>query len=416
MTHEEKSREEAVVHLGLSRRALLTAGGAAVVGAAGGAAIARAVPAETSASEIPPTVLNGVDRAQTYPFYGTHQSGVETPAQMHSVFLGMNLLNASRQDAESVLRIVTDDAARMMAGTPALTDTEPEIAANPAGLTLTTGVGHSLFPAIGREDLIPAHFPVIPAFKTDAFEDSWGSTDFVVHIGSNDPLNLTHAVRLLSKELSTLTSIAWVQDGFLSAGPANSSGEASRNLMGQVDGTVNPRSGSEEFSKVVWIPEGAGWSAGGTVLVLRRLRMLMDDWDVMDRPAKELAIGRTLDTGAPLGGSAETDPMDFTATDDLGLPVIPMNAHARVAHAATVEEMILRRPFNYNNGFVNGKQDLGLLFAAYSADPRRSFIPMQERIAELDAFNRWNTTIGSATYLILPGVREGDFLGRALFA
>lgn len=416
MTHEENISEEAVVHRRLSRRALLAVGGAAVVGAAGGAAIARAVPTEGVSSGPPPSVLNGVDRAQTYPFYGKNQSGVETPAQMHSVFLALNLQSASRADAESVLRIVSDDAARMMAGSPALTDTEPEIATDPAGLTVTVGVGHSLFAAIDREDLIPAHFPTIPAFKTDALENNWGSTDFVLHIGSNDPLNVTHAVRLLSKELSTLTSVAWAQEGFLSAGPANARGEASRNLMGQVDGTVNPRAGTPDFQKVVWIPEDAGWSAGGTVLILRRLRMLMDDWDVMDRPAKELAIGRTLDTGAPLGGTAETDPMDFTATDNLDLPVIPMNAHARVAHAATVEEMILRRPFNYDSGFANGKHDLGLLFAAYTSDPRRSFIPMQERIAELDAFNRWNTTIGSSTYLVLPGAREGDFLGSALFA
>ena len=34
---------------------------------------------------------------------------------------------------------------------------------------------------------------------------------------------------------------------------------------------------------------------------------------------------------------------------------------------------------------------VGLLFAAYMRDPTSSFIPMQTRIAEQDAFNRWNS-------------------------
>jgi dye decolorizing peroxidase len=57
---------------------------------------------------------------------------------------------------------------------------------------------------------------------------------------------------------------------------------------------------------------------------------------------------------------------------------------------------------------------MGLLFAAYMRDPRTSFIPMQERIAASDAFNRWNTTVGSATYLIPAGAREGRFIAEGL--
>lgn len=402
----------------ITRRGLLTAGGAAVVGAASGAVIMRAVSDnDATTTETPrPAVSNGVDRSKTYAFHGAHQAGVETPAQMYSTFLGLNLREKSAQKGEAVLRILTDDAERMMRGEPSLIDSDPDLALNPAGLTVTVGLGRDFFAAVDREDMVPGQFPEIPSFSTDALDPYWDSTDLLIHVGSDDPVTLAHAVRVLTKDLSTLCTVEWVQQGFGAAGPANEGGSAGRNLMGQVDGTVNPQMNTTDFDRTVWIGEEGGWAAGGTVAVIRRIRMLMDDWDAMDRSAKELAIGRTLDTGAPLGGVAESDAVDLDARDSNGLPLIPGNAHVRVAHANTPEEMILRRPFNYDAGFVDGKQDLGLIFAAYTKDPSKSFIPMQERIAANDAFNRWNTTIGSSTYVILPGVERGDYLGSALFS
>ena len=127
-------------------------------------------------------------------------------------------------------------------------------------------------------------------------------------------------------------------------------------------------------------------------------------------------MGRHIDTGAPLGGTDESDPVPFDATDELGLPVIPQDAHIRVAHAATPAEMILRRPYSYDAGMRDGTSDVGLIFAAYARDPRASFIPMQERIAESDAFNQWNTTIGSAVYILPGGVAEGGYLAEDLLA
>jgi len=185
--------------------------------------------------------------------------------------------------------------------------------------------------------------------------------------------------------------------------------------MGQVDGTVNPLPGSPQFDTAVWTGAEPAWAAGGTVVIVRRIRMLLDEWDRMDVAAKEMVIGRRLDNGAPLGGDSEEDPVRLDVLDDSGLPVIPSSAHVRIAHAESDEEMILRRPYTYDAGFIDGVQDAGLIFAAYTADPRRSFIPMQQRLADKDAFNRWNTTIGSATYLIPPGCAEGDYIASGLF-
>ena len=93
--------------------------------------------------------------------------------------------------------------------------------------------------------------------------------------------------------------------------------------------------------------------------MLRRIRMHLDTWEVLDRPVQETVIGRVISTGAPLGGTSETDPVPFDAVDANGLPVIAADAHVRVAHAATTAEMILRRPYSYDNGMRDGTNDVG---------------------------------------------------------
>ena len=409
----------------LTRRGLLAAGGAAILGAASGCTVASdaggssspaaaGTPAPTgSAIADSPAVVPG---ATAYPFHGPHQSGVDTPPALLQTFLGLDLRDPSPQAADAVLRLVSDDAARLTQGQPALGDTEPEIAANPAGLTITVGLGRPLFVRTGLADRIPDALVEIPPFATDRLEKGWEQTDLLLQIGSDDPLTLGHTVRMLTKDLSTLTRVRWVQQGFRAAAPAVPGTSTTRNLMGQVDGTVNPLPGTPPFDEVVWIDEGPDWAVGGTVLVLRRIRMLLDEWDILDRETQENVIGRRIDTGAPLGGEKEGDPVLFDAVDDNGLPLIPADAHIRVAHAPTTGEMILRRPYSYDDGMRDGTNDMGLLFAAYTRDPAASFIPMQERIAASDAFNRWNVTVGSASYLIPAGAAEGGYLAQGLFA
>lgn len=413
----------------VTRRGVLAAGGAALLGAAGGLALgistAPGTPtatrpvrlAEPASSPSPSaTSVSSTPPVEAIAFHGVHQAGVATPPTTYQTFVGLDLRRDSRDDAAAVMRLVTDDAARMTQGRPALADTEPEIAATPAGLTVTVGLGRTLFERLGLQDRIPGQLAPIPSFTTDRFERPWGQTDLLLQVGADDPLTLSHAVRMLTKDVSTLTRVAWLQPGFRSPQPALPGSHASRNLMGQVDGTVNPRTGTPDFDEVVWLPDGTDWWSNGTVLVLRRIRMLLDTWEILDRSAQEAVIGRRLDTGAPLGATAEADPVPFDGTDDRGLPLIARDAHVRVAHASTTREMILRRPYSYDAGMREGTNDVGLLFAAYMQDPRTSFVPMQQRIATSDAFNRWNTTIGSAAYLLPGGVAPGGVLAEAAFA
>ncbi|MDD2857444.1 MAG: Dyp-type peroxidase [Candidatus Nanopelagicales bacterium] len=395
----------------VSRRGLLAVGGAGILGAAGGFIVGRESAPMTS--DQPATAATAA-APQTYDFHGAHQAGISTPAQQHAAYLGINLQERSTNALAAVLRLVSDDAARMMAGKPALADPSGMLAATASGLTITVGLGHRAFELPGMQASRPEAFAALPAFATDAFEPGWGDTDLLVHIGSQDPLVLSHAIRVITVDLSTLARIAWIQQGFRAL--PDPSGATGRNLMGQVDGTVNPVPGTAEFDETVWMQHPSPAINGGTVLILRRIRMLLDTWDVLDTGAKELVIGRDLSTGAPLGGTSERDPMPLAATNDLGLPVIPTDAHARLAHASTPRTRILRRPYSYDHGMHAGTNDVGLLFVAYTQDPRDSFIPMQRRLAESDALNRWVSTIGSASYFVPPGVREGGFIGEGLLA
>ena len=395
-----------------SRRGLLAVGGAGILGAAGGYLLGHETqaPPESPTVDAPPLSSAEVP----YPFYGAHQSGISTPAQLHAAYVGVNLKERTRDSIEAVLRLVSDDAARMMRGQPALADPEGMLSVPSAGLTITVGLGHALFEVPGMTMRKPEAFRALPAFSNDAIEPGWGDTDFLIHIGSDDPLQLAHTIRVITLDLSTLTDVAWIQKGFRAVAPV--SGATGRNLMGQVDGTVNPIPGSAAFDETVWMQSPSTAIAGGTVMIVRRIRMLLNTWDALDRDAKELVIGRSLTNGAPLGAVNETDPLPLDATDELGLPVIPRDSHARLAHATTEKSRILRRPYSYDHGMRNGTNDVGLLFVAYTQDPQTSFIPMQQRLAKSDALNRWIRTIGSASYFAPPGAREGSFIGEGLLS
>jgi dye decolorizing peroxidase len=187
-----------------------------------------------------------------------------------------------------------------------------------------------------------------------------------------------------------------------------------RNLMGQVDGTANLRTGAE-LERHVWdFGHEQPWFAGGTVAVIRRIRADLDTWDGLDRSSKESAVGRRLDTGAPLTGRHEFDEPDLAATRG-GIPIIPPNAHIALARHRTDDERMLRRAYNYDDPPGAGQTtDCGLIFVAYQRDPARQFVPVQQRLAEADALNRWITTLGSATFAILPGVPVDGYLGQSL--
>ncbi|KUI05922.1 Dyp-type peroxidase [Mycobacterium sp. IS-3022] len=395
--------------LRLNRRRLLAGGAAAV---AAGATLTQCSVAQSAV----PT--ESFDRA-VEPFHGKHQPGVATPPQTHALFVALDLApqprRSPRDTLAAVLKLWTADAARLTQGTPALADTEPELAHRPARLTVTVGLGSGLFDRIGLAHLRPRSLAEPPAFTTDRLQPQWCGGDLLLQICANDPVTVAHTGRVLLKNVRTMTTARWRQTGFRNA-VGIGEGASMRNLMGQIDGTANITDESG-FDRLVWdTGDDQRWFDGGTILVLRRIRAEMDTWDELDRNSKELTVGRRLDTGAPLTGQREFDEPDFAATEN-GIPVIPPNSHIALARHRNDDEQFLRRPYNFDDPPPAGRTtESGLVFAAYQRDPAAQFTPVQQRLAAADALNEWITTIGSATFAILPGVEPGGYLGQTLLA
>ncbi|MBC2637764.1 Dyp-type peroxidase [Rhodococcus wratislaviensis] len=224
---------------GLSRRRLL-AGGAAALGAVG-----VGWGAHETADHLRPDSPS--DGGLTEPFHGPHQGGVATAPQAHAQFVGLDLrAGADRATVAGLLRVWTEDAARLTAGTPALADTEPELAATPARLTVTVGLGPGAFTAASVVDRQPSWLRPLPAFGIDELDDTrWGQTDLLLQICADDPVAVAHAARVLIKNVRSLVAVRWSQRGFRNARRSRPAGTTMRNLMGQVDGTTNP--GPTEF-------------------------------------------------------------------------------------------------------------------------------------------------------------------------
>jgi dye decolorizing peroxidase len=236
-------------------------------------------------------------------------------------------------------------------------------------------------------------------------------------VGADDLQILSHATRAILRDCESFADVRWQQAGFTNAVGSSPEGKTQRNLMGQVDGTDNPEFGTNDFARQVWISAGPAWAVGGTQLVLRRIQMNLNTWDMLGRTDKEEVIGRHLDTGAPLGKSRERDPIDFSAKKANGLDVIPPFAHIRRASATGPDEQFFRRPFNYQVvGATPGTLDTGLLWTAYSANLSKQYLPVQQRLADFDLLNKWTTPIGSAVFAMARGFEPGQILAEELFS
>ena len=390
----------------VSRRHLLL-GGAAAVGAA-------ALPdTPLAAATVDAAGALGQSKEQCW---GPHQAGVATRSQAFATYLGFAIRSGvARADLVRLMKIWTDDIERMTQGTAVLADPVPELADVPARLTVTVGVGPGLFrtPGLSHKEQ-PSWLRPLPPFSIDALQAHWSGGDLVVQIAADDPVAVSHARQVLVGDAKAFAEVAWTQTGFHRAAGTTAEGATGRNLMGFIDGTVNPTPGTDDFDQVVWINDGPSWLQGGTGMVLRRIRMNLDTWSGIDRASREQIMGRRLADGSPLTGSLETDAPDLDATTDGGLLTIPEFAHVRVAHARNAAERIYRRPYNYDDGVTGGQPDTGLLFTAFAADIDRQFVPIQRRLDRHDLLNLWTTPIGSSVVAILPGFEPGDWLGRRL--
>ncbi|MET9360031.1 iron uptake transporter deferrochelatase/peroxidase subunit [Streptomyces sp. NPDC006632] len=403
----------------ISRRKLLgTVGGVGVaglaLGAAGGAGAYAAVASPDATSP-----LTSVGSTEVM-FHGKHQAGISTPLQSTGHLIAFDLApGAGRKEAAALMRRWSATAGALMAGKPAGSgDTGVALDAGPSSLTVTFGFGHSFFDRTRLTDRRPGQLDPLPDFSSDQLDPKRSNGDLWVQIGADDALVAFHALRAIQQDAGAAAKVRWQMSGFNRTPGATKKPMTARNLMGQIDGTGNPKVSDADFEQRVFVPDTGqpAWMAGGSYAVVRRIRMLLDTWEKLPLTDQEKVIGRKKADGAPLSGGTETTEMRLDAFGADGKPVIPANAHARIAAPEqNGGAAMLRRAFSYHDGIAaDGTPDAGLLFVCWQADPVRGFVPVQRKLDRGDALSAFVRHEASGLFAVPGGPRAGEYVGQRL--
>jgi len=326
-------------------------------------------------------------------FYGTHQNGIELERQGHTSLIAFDIKFGIDQAAVARwMRLWTSDAAELTAGRAIIGDPQPEMAENPARLTITFGFGFSLFEKLGLSADWPINERGIPSYRIDQLEKRWSDGDVVAQISGDNPLSIFHAGQVLERGAMPFAKVRWQQRGFLDPAGVNI-GASSRNLLGQIDGTANKSIGTPEFSEIVWSQKGELRS--GTTMVVRRIRMALDTWNHLSPNNKGLSLGRTLEDGRHVDSPSATSHVSRAFTDG--------------------NQGIIRRGFNYDDNYLaNGTRDAGLIFISFQESLKR-YLDIQARLDAIDDLNRWTTPVGSALFIVPAGIEKGSYIGAQFF-
>lgn len=422
--------DAAAAPTGLSRRGLFGLAGAGVAGLAlGGGGTAVALGAASP---------NGVDVATVYPFFGEHQAGITTPAQDRLHFAAYDMAaGATRADLIELLQDWTFAASRLTAGLEVAeggavdgsplappVDTGEALGLHASGLTITFGFGPTLFTTAEGEDRFgiaaakPDLLTPLPRFSGDALRPELGGGDLCIQACADDPQVAVHAIRNLSRIAFGRASIGWSQLGFGRTSSTSTSQVTPRNLFGFKDGTANIKAEDPEtVTDQVWVGPGDGpaWMTGGSYLVTRKIRMIIEAWDRAQLQEQERVIGRSKGEGAPLSGGTEFSTLDFSAKGAAGQDLIDSDAHVRLAHPTAARgSQLLRRGYNYVDGNDElGRLDAGLFFISFQRSPQQ-FIDVQSNLAR-DALNEYIKHVGSAIFAVPPGTPADSYVGAGLF-
>lgn len=369
---------------------------------------------------------------EQHSFHGVHQAGITTKVQNYLSFATFDVVTNDRRELARLLRGWSDAAASLVDARPLPgtnipsyppSDTGETFDLGPAGLTVTFGFGPSLFDhRFGLHRLRPQALVELPRFPGDRLDPLRTGGDLCVQSCAEDPMVAFHAVRNLTRLGEGVVSLRNIQFG---SGPTSTSSQhegTPRNLLGFKDGTNNlVGDDSAQMQEHVWVgKEGdQSWMRGGTYLVARRIRVALEEWSSLSLNTQQGVIGRFRNSGAPLTGRHEHDSLDFNKLDVQRNPIIPVNAHARVA-SATLNNgaVILRRGFNFADGVDTrtGELDAGLMFICFQRDVRTQFIALQNNLATQDALSNYTVHTGSGVFACPPGTGPGGWIGEGLLA
>ena len=409
----------------MSRRTLL---GALGLGAASVASIASS-PSALAAPRGP-----GRPASPRYDFFGAHQPGIDTPQQENLYFASFEVTTTSRDDLIALLTTWTTAAAAMMQGATAgaafpdlsavPVDTGEAVDLPASGLTITFGFGPTLFrnargvDRFGIASRQPASLR-LSTFPNDQLDPRLVGGDLCVQACSDDIQVAEHAVRMLARLAQGGARVAWAQTGFAKNSALASDGQTPRNLFGFKDGTANVRR-PEDFDAFVWVNrnDGPDWMVGGSYLAVRKIDMLLEDWDDETLSEQQKVFGRAKSSGAPLSGGDERTPADFRAKGADGQPLIDPHSHVALAAPRTNSgQRILRRGYNFLEGVnADGTAKAGLFFLAYMRNLDTQFVPLQTRLSQSDLMNEYVRYVGSAVFAVPPGSPSArEHVGQGLF-
>src|SRR5205807_1829904 len=205
---------------------------------------------------------------------GVHQAGIATPPLP---FLSIAAFDVGTGNRAGLVRLL-----RCLSGTVA--------ALGSARSTVTIGFGPSVF-ADDRFGVLarrPAALVPLPPFPGDALDPVQSDGDLCVQACAATPVAAHQAVRTIVNAARPYAKLRWRQTGFLPGAGADP-----RGMLGFHDGSANIRASDDDaMARHVWVRDPTSWMHGGTYLVMRRIRLLLDTWDRVDLAVQEAVIGR----------------------------------------------------------------------------------------------------------------------------
>ncbi|MCF7521968.1 iron uptake transporter deferrochelatase/peroxidase subunit [Neisseria sp. ZJ106] len=368
---------------------------------------------------------------QSYPCYGSHQAGITTPHQLFGIMCAFDIIGDNVKQLENLLRTLTARIEFLTQGGEYTdgNDKLPPAGSGllgktflPDGLTITVGVGSSLFDQrFGLADKKPKHLQEMRDFPNDKLQKDWCDGDLSIQICAFSPETCQAALRDILKHTAQTAIIRWSIDGFL---PKSETGAlAARNLLGFRDGSGNPNVADPKTAdQVLWTGVAANsldepeWAKNGSYQAVRLIRHFVEFWDRTPLQEQNAIFGREKYSGAPLDGKKESDVADYTK-DPAG-NTVPTDSHMRLANPRDPEFMkkhlLFRRAFNYSRGLSKaGQLDVGLIFICYQANLADGFIFVQN-LLNGEPLEEYISPFGGGYFFVLPGVEQGSFLGQGL--
>jgi deferrochelatase/peroxidase EfeB len=399
----------------VTRKAFLGGAGAAVFGT--GVVLGRESDAETGRSSAPSLLVVSP--------WGAHQAGITTAPQRFLAVAAFDLTTDSRRQVIELLKQWSSAADELTHG--ALLDTSdtrysrrPHESGEardlgPSRLTLTVGVGRSIFTgrmgsSLGIGDLLPEPLVDLPAFAGERLSAPDSGGDICVQACAEDSQVAFHAIRSLNAVARGAARLRWLHTGFRAPASPTDGATATRNLLGFRDGTNNLSiESAAEMGSHVWVSraDDPSWMAAGTYMVLRRIRLRLEDWDSLTDSEQEQVIGRRKLTGHSLTRGSVS-----AANTPRGAHILAANPRRPDSGA----ERILRRSYSYTDKADEfGEIDAGLIFICFQRDTRKQFVPIQHRLAAYDQLGRFMVHTASAVFAMPGGRRRGGYFGETLF-